>query len=99
MDAERKQYFTTEPATLLRQLTELYNATDGMSIHHSNQTSEQMTAIKAMIDRVTELAKQVDALLAELEPPQAQAILCPGIDCGQVHETGHAAHGCEHCNE
>ena len=79
----------THLPTLLAELTELYEAADGLQVYVYEQLTEQKRKLRAAIERVE--------LLISEQPPAKPPVEQPCV-CGKMHEAGHGDCGCPHCD-
>ena len=75
--------------TVLRELTDAYEALDGLQVYVYEQLTEQKRAVRSVIDRV-------ELLISEL-PDSALPVEMPCEACGDMHTEGHGECGCQHC--
>ena len=80
----------THLATLLADLTDSYEAADGLQVYVYEQLTEQKRKLRAAIERVE--------LLISEQPPVKPPVEQPCV-CGEMHTEDHGECGCPHCDE
>ena len=80
----------THLPTLRTELTDQYEAMDGLQVYVYEQLTEQKRKLRAAIERVEQLISE--------QPPEATPVEQRCV-CGEIHTAGHGECGCPHCDE